>query len=145
MKKIFYWIITIILLFAYCFTIAEDNISKTTPPEKWILWANFDTQWTKWYRKDYDPILVLLDTQAAMPSSYLKTFESKVMDVNWDWLPDMIVFKRFNYLMYNKTARIFNFVWLMLNKGNMDYEITYRCVYPEYDNVTDYYYWDCVQ
>lgn len=131
---------------------------KTTPVKKSNLFDNF-FKWKKWDLKDFDPLYILISSQISTSvqwSSTSKNYPKMLTDVNWDWLPDLLL-TNYNYALIWPTPGSTIWIWepqtyfaLLINKWNMDYEVAYRCVYIWWQtNWTDatriWYYWDCVE
>lgn len=107
--------------------------------------------------KDFDPLYILIKSivtknYSTTQTSY--TYPSSIIDVNWDWLPDLIItnYYKSDY-SYNNNTRTENqyYYWLLINKWNMDYDVVYRCVnYSWWAPIESWmnkswFYWDCAK
>ena len=126
------------------------------PTSKTTAMANNDLfydhwNWTKWLPMDYDPTYLLLTTQIQFPHlEWNRPLKSIVMDVNGDWLPDLLIGANSMYTYYNETYdRNMNTYAttyaLLINKWNMDYDIAYRCVRINASAFALRFYWDCAK
>ncbi len=146
--------------FIYEFSNSKDYITfaewstATTPVLGSDLFANWQN-WKKWSLKDFDPIYILISSQVTKSVQWTtKTYNypKLITDVNWDWLPDLII-TNISELSYeqldasgNYRTRNYNkydYV-LLLNKGNLEYDIKYRCVYSDWWP-SAWFYWDCAK
>ena len=143
MKKVIYGIVLISLIFISWTSIANNTSAKTTPPVWWNLYANFE-QWHYWLRKDYDPLFIMLNSQIWW--MWHQASKSIIMDVNWDWLPD-IIYWEWNTKYVGSVQTHYQLNALLINKWNFDYEIEYRCLFTGslIQNPNMNVYWDCAK
>lgn len=136
----------------------RDSTSKTSPVKNSDLFANY-SEWYKGSLRDYDPIFILVKSQVSQSTNLSYTwstfsYPNLITDINGDGLPDLIVTNfsiRPEPYMVNGQQFIdysyTNSYGLLLNRGNMDYEVTYRCVRYQSSIYTgnNGYYGDCAQ
>lgn len=138
--------------------IAIANSPNTSPVLASDLFHNFTT-WKKGSIKDFDPLYILTSSQVTTSITWnASTINAPkiITDVNGDGLPDIIftnyIYKGTPFTSWTFTTTYYEpqyYYALLINKGNMDYEIKYRCVYLWANTGSDqtrvWFYWDCVK
>lgn len=149
MKKGTLLFITSILLITSATSFALNGwpTENTTPMQNSDLFYDYKS-WKTGNIKNHDPLFILISTQLTW---YLmqRGNNSLIQDINWDWLPDIMV--GYYWIVDDKIPWCSWWIYaysyaLLVNKWNMDYDISYRCVKR---NACGYepalYYWDCVK
>ncbi|MCT4616665.1 MAG: LamG domain-containing protein [Candidatus Gracilibacteria bacterium] len=112
-----------------------EGIAEATTPVKFSdLFAYFNNWKYSTSPKDFDPLLIILKqlptfSKGVLATSNSTNYPSMFTDINGDSLPDILITSfETNETPHSTSTHEYKKYAIMLNKGNMNFEVAYRCV-----------------